>query len=116
MPEGCAPGARRAPACGSGRAGGQGSGTRRPGAKQGLRHQDRCRAVHVWLGGFQGPVEAEAFANAPGAFLRGLEGEQRMWEPIGRLFETYDALIRPTWAVTGIAAGDPILGTLFEDG
>jgi len=60
--------------------------------------------------------EAASFASQPGAFLRGLEGEQRMWEPIGGLFETFDALIGPTWAVPGIAAGDSILGTLFEGG
>ena len=60
--------------------------------------------------------EAAAVASMPGAFLRGLEGEQRMWEPVGRLFESYDALIGPTWAVPGIAAGDSFLGTLFEGG
>jgi Asp-tRNA(Asn)/Glu-tRNA(Gln) amidotransferase A subunit family amidase len=36
--------------------------------------------------------------------------------PIGQLFETYDALICPTWAVTGIPAGDSILGQLFDAG
>ena len=60
--------------------------------------------------------EAAAFAAEPGGFLRGLEGEQRMWEPVGRLFETFDALIGPTWAVPGIPAGDSFLGTLFEGG
>jgi aspartyl-tRNA(Asn)/glutamyl-tRNA(Gln) amidotransferase subunit A len=60
--------------------------------------------------------EADAFATTPGAFLRGLEGEQRMWEPLGRLFETFDAVIGPTWAVPGIPAGDSILGTLFDGG
>lgn len=60
--------------------------------------------------------EAEAAAKDPGAFYRGLEGEVRLWEPIGALFETYDALLCPTWAVTGIPAGDSILGTLFENG
>jgi aspartyl-tRNA(Asn)/glutamyl-tRNA(Gln) amidotransferase subunit A len=60
--------------------------------------------------------EAAAVAAAPGAFLRGLEGEQRMWEPVGTLFETFDALIGPTWAVPGIPAGDSLLGTLFEGG
>ena len=60
--------------------------------------------------------EAAAFAAEPRGFLRGLEGEQRLWEPIGRLFETYAALVCPTWAVTGIPAGDSILGTLFEGG
>jgi Asp-tRNA(Asn)/Glu-tRNA(Gln) amidotransferase A subunit family amidase len=60
--------------------------------------------------------EATATASNPGAFLRGLEGEQRMWEPVGRLFETFDALIAPTWAAPGIPAGDSILGTLFDGG
>jgi aspartyl-tRNA(Asn)/glutamyl-tRNA(Gln) amidotransferase subunit A len=60
--------------------------------------------------------EAAAFAAEPGGFLRGLEGEQRIWEPIGKLFETFDALIGPTWAVPGIPAGDSLLGTLFEGG
>ena len=61
-------------------------------------------------------VEAEATLAEPSSFLRGLELEQAMWEPVGRLFETYDALICPTWAVTQIPAGDSILGTLTEDG
>jgi aspartyl-tRNA(Asn)/glutamyl-tRNA(Gln) amidotransferase subunit A len=60
--------------------------------------------------------EAAAFGAEPGGFLRGLEAEQRIWEPIGGLFESYDALVCPTWAVTGIPAGDSILGTLFEGG
>jgi Asp-tRNA(Asn)/Glu-tRNA(Gln) amidotransferase A subunit family amidase len=60
--------------------------------------------------------EAAAVAAEPGAFLRGLEGEQRMWEPVGRLFETFDVLIGPTWAVPGIPAGDSFLGKLFDDG
>jgi aspartyl-tRNA(Asn)/glutamyl-tRNA(Gln) amidotransferase subunit A len=60
--------------------------------------------------------EAVAVAAEPGAFLRGLEGEQRMWEPVGRLFETFDVLIGPTWAVPGIPAGDSFLGKLFDDG
>ncbi len=66
--------------------------------------------VHAWA------EEAHAGLAEPGGFLRGLEGEQAMWEPVGRLFETYDALICPTWAVTGIPAGDSILGTLYEGG
>ena len=60
--------------------------------------------------------EAAEVALSPGAFLRGLEGEQRIWEPLGRLFETFDVLIGPTWAVPGIPAGDSMLGTLFEGG
>ena len=60
--------------------------------------------------------EAAASAAVPGGYLRGLEGEQRIWEPLGRLFETFDALIGPTWAVPGIRAGDSYLGTLWEGG
>jgi aspartyl-tRNA(Asn)/glutamyl-tRNA(Gln) amidotransferase subunit A len=60
--------------------------------------------------------EAAAFAAIPGGFLHGLEGEQRMWEPVGRLFETFDALIAPTWAVPGIPAADSFLGTLWDGG
>ena len=43
-----------------------------------------------------------------------MEGE--LWVPLGELFETYDALICPTWAVTGIPAGDSLIGQLFDDG
>ncbi len=60
--------------------------------------------------------EAAAFAAEPRGFLHGLEEEQRLWEPIGRLFETYDALVCPTWAVTGIPAGESVLGSLFDGG
>ena len=66
--------------------------------------------VHAWA------EEARVALVTPGGFLAGLEGEGRIWEPIGRLFETYDALVCPTWAVTGIPAGDSVLGTLFEGG
>jgi Asp-tRNA(Asn)/Glu-tRNA(Gln) amidotransferase A subunit family amidase len=61
-------------------------------------------------------IESTAAATNPNSFLHGLEGEQRLWEPVGQLFETYDALICSTWAVTGIPAGDSILGTIFPDG
>jgi len=60
--------------------------------------------------------EAAASAAVPGGFLHGLEGEQRIWDPLGRLFETFDALIGPTWAVPGIPVGDSYLGTLWEGG
>jgi aspartyl-tRNA(Asn)/glutamyl-tRNA(Gln) amidotransferase subunit A len=60
--------------------------------------------------------EAAASAAVPGGFLHGLDGEQRMWEPLGRLFETFDALVGPTWAVPGIPAGDSYLGMLWEGG
>jgi Asp-tRNA(Asn)/Glu-tRNA(Gln) amidotransferase A subunit family amidase len=54
--------------------------------------------------------------DEPGAVLRGLELEGELWEPLGRLFESYDALLCPTWAVTGIPAGDSVIGQLFDDG
>jgi aspartyl-tRNA(Asn)/glutamyl-tRNA(Gln) amidotransferase subunit A len=60
--------------------------------------------------------EAGRAMAEPRGFLHGLEGEQEMWLPIGRLFETFDALVCPTWASTGIPAGDSVLGTLFPDG
>lgn len=60
--------------------------------------------------------EAEDMLSVPGAFAHGLVEEAALWEPIGLLFETHDALICPTWAVTGIPAGDSILGTLFKGG
>ena len=66
--------------------------------------------VHAWAD------EAKELMAEPGAFLKGLYQEHAVWESIGQLFETYDALICPTWAVPGIPAGDSVLGTIFEDG
>jgi aspartyl-tRNA(Asn)/glutamyl-tRNA(Gln) amidotransferase subunit A len=60
--------------------------------------------------------ESRDRVDEPGSFLRGLEGEHAMWMPIGELFETYDAMICPTWAVTGIPAGDSVLGQLYDGG
>jgi aspartyl-tRNA(Asn)/glutamyl-tRNA(Gln) amidotransferase subunit A len=60
--------------------------------------------------------ESRSLMAEPGAFLKGLHQEHEVWMPIGQLFETYDALLCPTWAVTGIPAGDSFLGTLFEGG
>ena len=60
--------------------------------------------------------EARAFLAEPRGFLTGLEGEQAMWEPVGKLLRRYRAIVCPTWAVTGIAAGDSYLGTLFDGG
>jgi aspartyl-tRNA(Asn)/glutamyl-tRNA(Gln) amidotransferase subunit A len=61
-------------------------------------------------------VEATTTLAEPGAFLRGLEAEQAMWEPLGELFRRSRAVIAPTWAVTGIPAGDSFLGELTPDG
>ena len=47
-------------------------------------------------------TEATTTLAEPGAFLRGLEAEQAMWEPLGELFRRSRAVIAPTWAVTGI--------------
>jgi len=60
--------------------------------------------------------EARGYLADPRSFLTGLEGEQAMWEPVGALLRRYRALVCPTWAVTGIEAGDSVLGTLFEEG
>jgi aspartyl-tRNA(Asn)/glutamyl-tRNA(Gln) amidotransferase subunit A len=66
--------------------------------------------VHAWA------EEARVLMAEPGSFLKGLYQEAEVWAPIGQLFETYDALVCPTWAVTGIPAGDSILGQLFDAG
>ncbi|MET0801897.1 MAG: amidase [Actinomycetota bacterium] len=60
--------------------------------------------------------EAAAWNAEHGGFLLGLEGEHSMWEPVGRLLRRYRAIVCPTWSVTGIAAGDSILGRLFPGG
>ena len=60
--------------------------------------------------------DVERAMGEPGSFLQGLDDEGALWMPLGRLFETFDALICPTWAVTGIAAGDSILGQVFDEG
>ena len=61
-------------------------------------------------------TEATTTLAEPGAFLRGLEAEQALWEPLGELFRRHRAVIAPTWAVTGIPAGDSFLGRLTPDG
>ena len=63
-----------------------------------------CDYTLVWS------EEAASLHAEPSGFLRGLEAEQRIWEPIGMLFRRYRALVCPTWAVTGLPAGDPWLG------
>ena len=66
--------------------------------------------VHAWA------EEARTYMSEPRSFLAGLEGEQAMWQPVGKLLRRYRAIVCPTWAVTGISAGDSYLGTLFEGG
>jgi Asp-tRNA(Asn)/Glu-tRNA(Gln) amidotransferase A subunit family amidase len=60
--------------------------------------------------------DVRTLMSEKGSFLRGLELEGELWMPLGQLFETHDALICPTWAVTGIPAGDSFIGQVFEDG
>ena len=60
--------------------------------------------------------DVRSLMSDAGSVLRGLEMEGELWKPLGRLFETYDALICPSWAMTGIPAGDSFLGRLFDDG
>lgn len=54
---------------------------------------------------------AATFHGGRLGFYEGMEREGRLWEPLGRLFEQYDALLCPTIAVDGLLAGDPYLGT-----
>jgi aspartyl-tRNA(Asn)/glutamyl-tRNA(Gln) amidotransferase subunit A len=65
---------------------------------------------HAWA------EEARMHREDPRSYLTGLEGEQAMWEPLGRLFRRYRAIVCPTWAVTGIPAGDSFLGTIYDWG
>jgi len=60
--------------------------------------------------------DVRSLIGEPGAFLHGLDLEGELWTPLGELYETYEALICPTWAVTGIPAGDSLIGQLFPDG
>ena len=60
--------------------------------------------------------DVRSLISEPGAFLHGLDMEGELWAPLGELYETYDALICPTWAVAGIPAGDSYIGQLFDDG
>ena len=60
--------------------------------------------------------DVRALMVEPGSVLHGLELEGELWKPLGRLLETYDAMICPTWATTGIPAGDSYIGQLFDDG
>ncbi len=51
-------------------------------------------------------------------FYEGLEHEGAMWEPLGVLFQTYDALVCPTMATAGFEAGNSYLsgGLAIGDG
>ena len=51
-------------------------------------------------------------------FYEGLEHEGAIWEPLGVLFQTYDALVCPTMATSGYEAGNPYLagGLVIGDG
>jgi aspartyl-tRNA(Asn)/glutamyl-tRNA(Gln) amidotransferase subunit A len=60
--------------------------------------------------------DVRSLIGEPGAFLHGLDMEGELWVPLGELYETYEALICPTWAVAGIPAGDSLIGQLFADG
>jgi Asp-tRNA(Asn)/Glu-tRNA(Gln) amidotransferase A subunit family amidase len=55
---------------------------------------------------------AEAADNSN--FIDGLVGEGEIYEPVGMLFESYDALISPTFAGTGLIAGDDYVDTQIE--
>ena len=51
---------------------------------------------------------AETMASSL-SFYEGLELEGELWEPLGRVFEQFDALLCPTMAIDGYVAGDPYL-------
>ena len=53
-------------------------------------------------------------AAASTSFLDGLAIEGKIYEPVGELFERYDALITPTFAGTGLLAGDDYLESKLE--
>ena len=55
---------------------------------------------------------AEAAENT--TFIEGLVGEGAVYAPVGMLFESYDALISPTFAGTGLIAGDDYVDTQIE--
>jgi aspartyl-tRNA(Asn)/glutamyl-tRNA(Gln) amidotransferase subunit A len=58
-----------------------------------------------------------ATTNAPGlGFYEGLELEGQLWEPLGRLFQTYDVLLCPTMATAGYVAGEPYLEPMAVGG
>lgn len=57
--------------------------------------------------------EFAAETNAPGlGFYEGLELEGRLWDPLGLVFEEFDALLCPTMATAGYVAGEPYLGPM----
>ncbi len=51
-------------------------------------------------------------------FYEGMEHEGAIWEPLGELFKTYDAMVCPTMATDGYEAGNPYLagGLAIGDG
>lgn len=49
-------------------------------------------------------------------FYTGLEHEGALWEPLGEVFERFDAFICPTMATEGYVAGEPYLGEFAIDG
>jgi Asp-tRNA(Asn)/Glu-tRNA(Gln) amidotransferase A subunit family amidase len=49
---------------------------------------------------------AEETQSTPLTFLEGMELEGRLWQPLGALFERYDALLCPTMATRGYPAGE----------
>ena len=61
---------------------------------------------------------AEFTSDVVLGFYEGLEHEGAMWEPLGRLFRTYDAMICPTMATSGYEAGNSYLagGMAVGDG
>jgi aspartyl-tRNA(Asn)/glutamyl-tRNA(Gln) amidotransferase subunit A len=60
---------------------------------------------------------AEEMQSTPLSFLDGMELEGRLWQPLGALFERYDALLCPTMATRGYPVGEDYTEhTLTVDG
>lgn len=59
---------------------------------------------------------AESMARSGLGYYEGLEREGAMWEPLGELFERFDALLCPTMATEGYLAGEPYLDGMHVGG
>src|SRR5207344_2258287 len=48
------------------------------------------------------------------SFVEGLAAEGEMYRPVGALFESYDALLAPTYAGIGLLAGDDYVESTID--
>lgn len=61
---------------------------------------------------------ADSFGAASLGFYEGMEAEGALWQPLGRLFQRFDAMVCPTMATDGFVAGEAYLegGLRIGDG